>query len=186
MSRSLVLLERTPEDASSLTYKDVADPTAADPYILAAHGNANNAIQARYALRANGLALKTYRTPLQVGIPQNSPILFDVGSYRPMISVSGHVEIESSKEYTIFQNQKYFYPTMFQLQHATTQWNYLVGQEVLLTVIHTNISSVTYDQYNVAIQNCNFNLLNTDQTRWQYDISFVATRPVSVNPSQNV
>jgi hypothetical protein len=185
MARSLVLMERTPNDASSLTYVDVADPDADDPYILAAHGNADNDVQARYALRANGLALKTYRTPLQVGIPQNSPILFDVGSYRPVISVSGLVEIESSREYTTHLGNRYFYPTMFQLQHAATQWNYLVGQEITLTVIHTNIASETYDQYNVAIQTCSFNLTSIEQTRWSFDLAFVATRPVSVNPSIN-
>jgi hypothetical protein len=185
MARSLVLMERTPNDADNLTYIDVADPDADDPYILAAHGNADNAILARYALRANGLAIKTYRTPLQVGIPMNSPILFDIGSYRPVISVSGLVEIESSREYTVHKTNKYFYPTMFQLQHAATQWNYLEDQAITLTVIHTNIASETYDVYKVAIQTCAFNVSFIDQHRWSFDISFVATRPVATNPSQN-
>ena len=185
MARSLVLLERIPEDPDNLTYTDVADPDADDPYILAAHGNADNDVRARYALRANGLAIKTYRTPLQVGIPLNSPILFDVGSYRPVVSVSGLVEIESSREYMTHLGNRYVYPTMFQLQHAATQWNYLEDQEILLTVIHTNIASDTYDQYNVAIQTCSFNISFLDQKRWSFDFAFVATRPVSVAPSQN-
>ena len=186
MARSLVLLERAPNDPDNLTYVDVADPDADDPYILAALGTAGNAVRARYALRANGLAIKTYRTPLQVGIPMNSPILFDVGSYRPSISVSGFVEIESTQESMWHNSLQYFYPTMFQLQHAVTQWNYIVGQEIKLTVIHTNIASVTYDEYNVAIQTCSFNISSIDQNRWNFDIAFVATRPVAVNPSQNV
>ena len=74
---------------------------------------------------------------------------------------------------------------MFQLQHAATQWNYLEDQEILLTVIHTNIASDTYDQYNVAIQTCSFNISFLDQKRWSFDFAFVATRPVSVAPSQN-
>ena len=186
MARSLILLERTPNDEDDLTYVDVADPDADDPYILAALGTANNAVRARYALRTIGLAIKTYRTPLQVGLPMNSPILFDVGSYRPVISVSGYVEVESSSEKLVHKSNTYYYPTMFQLQHAVTQWNYLVGQEIKLTVIHTNIASVTYDEYGVAIQTSSFNMSSIDQNRWNFEMAFVATRPNSFRPSQNV
>jgi hypothetical protein len=186
MARSLVLLERTPENPSALTYVDVVDPSTADPGI--ASGGGDNSTRARYALRANGVALKTFRTPLQVGIPSNSPILFDIGSYRPTLSISGFVEVESSGDFMAHPEDgtTYYYPTMFQLQHAVTQWNYLKGQEMTVTIIHTNVQSATYDKYNVAIQTCNFNMSSLDQRRWSFDMAFVCTRPVGVRPSQNV
>ena len=183
MARSLVLLERTPENPSALTYIDVADPSTADPGIVS--GGGDNSTRARYALRANGVALKTYRTPLQVGIRGNSPILFDIGSYRPTLSISGFVDVESTCETMKHLENTYYYPTMFQLQHAVTQWNYIKGQEMMVTVIHTNVQSVTYDEYNVAIQTCNFNMSSLDQRRWSFDIAFVCTRPTAVRPSQN-
>ena len=158
MAKSLVLLERTPANPSALTYVDVVDPSTADPGI--ASGGGDNSTRARYALRANGLALKTYRTPLQVGIPGNSPILFDVGSYRPTLSISGFVDVESTGDTMTHpeSGDTYYYPTMFQLQHAITQWNYLEGQEIIITIIHTNVQSATYDEYGAAIQTCNFNM----------------------------
>jgi hypothetical protein len=185
MAKSLVLLERTPADADNLTYVDVADPSTADPGI--ASGGGDNSTLARYALRANGVAIKTYRTPLQVGIPSNSPILFDIGSYRPTLSVSGFVDVESSGDTMVHPEDGtiYYYPTLFQLQHAATQWNYLKGQEMTVTIIHTNVQSATYDKYNVAIQTCNFSISSLDQRRWSYDLAFVCTRPVAVRPSQN-
>ena len=186
MAKSLVLLARTPANPSALTYVDVVDPSTADPGI--ASGGGDNSTRARYALRANGLALKTYRTPLQVGIPGNSPILFDVGSYRPTLSISGFVDVESTGDTMTHpeSGDTYYYPTMFQLQHAITQWNYLEGQEIIITIIHTNVQSATYDEYGAAIQTCNFNMTSLDQRRWAFDIAFVCTRPVAIRPSQNV
>jgi hypothetical protein len=85
-----------------------------------------------------------------------------------------------------FDGQEYFTPTYFQLQHAVTQWNYVQGEEILLTLLHTNVDSVTYDQYNVAIQSANFGLNSVSPNFWTYELAFVATRSVAGNPSQNV
>ena len=62
----------------------------------------------------------------------------------------------------------------------------MAGEEVLLTHLHTNIQSVTYEQYNVAIQNATFGLSSELPKLWTYEISFVSTRPVAKNASRNI
>ena len=208
--RSLVLLEKNPADTTAPvihTNAEALDPrhtggtgdyAITENYIFnspAGDGDAvpNTRKKALYALSTVGLAVRTYRTPLQVGIPKASPILFDVGSYRPTITVSGLAPREAvpagrtvSFATTGGTPQTYYYPTFFQLQHAVTQWSYVVGEEILLTLVHTNTASVTYDQYNVAIQNAVFSLSALSPNYWTYEISFVATRPAAGNPSQNI
>ena len=39
----------------------------------------------------------------------------------------------------------------------------LKGQEITVTIIHTNVQSATYDEYGAAIQTCNFNISSLDQ-----------------------
>ena len=203
--RSLVLIEKIPADKTGEVVHTNAE--ALDPRHTGGSGDyavTENFIynspagsgatapttkkKALYALDVTGLAIRTFRQPLQVGIPKSSTILFDVGSYRPLITVSGLAPMEAAPvgQTVTFDGQDYYSPTYFQLQHAVTQWNYVEGEEILLTVLHTNVASVTYDQYNVAIQNANFGLISTMPKFWSYEISFVATRPTSGNPSQNV
>ena len=187
MSKSLILLEKNPKSPGSLTNAEVLNPAiSGDSYLYGAGGSAN--IQAKYALKALGYATRTFRQPLQVGIPKQSPILFDVGSYRPVITVSGVVEREAlpDSSFTKFGGNNYYPPTYFQLQHAVTQWAYVADEEILLTHLHTNVSTTNYEQYNVAIQNATFGLVSEMPKFWTYEISFVATRPLSKYPSKNI
>jgi hypothetical protein len=203
--RSLVLLEKIPADKDGEvvhTNVEALDPrhtggtgdyAITENFIFnspAGNGDAspNTRKKALYALNVTGLAVRTFRQPLQVGIPKSSPIMFDVGSYRPLITVSGLVPREAVPvgQTVAFNNQVYYSPTFFQLQHAITQWNYVEGEEIILTVLHTNVASVTYDQYNVSIQNANLGLISSMPKFWSYELSFVAARPVSVNPSKNI
>ena len=203
--RSLILLEKIPADKTGEvvhTNAEALDPRhtgGTDEYAVtenfiynspAGNGDTspNTRKKALYALDATGLAVKTFRQPLQVGIPKSSPILFDVGSYRPLITVSGLAPREANPvgQTVTFKSQAYYTPTYFQLQHAVTQWNFVEDEEIVLTVLHTNVTSVTYDQYNVSIQSANFGLISVMPNFWSYEIAFVATRPISGSPSQNI
>jgi len=192
--KSLVLLEKIQADQTGgITYTnaEALDPKhtgggTTENYIFNSPGSM--AKKALYALQATGLAIRTFRQPLQVGIPKSSPILFDVGAYRPLITVSGLVAREATPtgRTVSFNDQVYYTPTYFQLQHAVTQWAYVKGEEILLTFLHTNVASVTYEQYNVAIQNATFGIAAELPKLWTYEIAFVATRPISGLPSQNI
>ena len=197
MSKSLILLEKNPKasvtetdgvvTSGTVTNAEVLNPqVSGDSYIHGEAGTKN--ILARYALKTLGYATRTFRQPLQVGIPRQSPILFDVGSYRPVLTVSGITEREPlpNSSATKFNGNYYYPPTYFQLQQAVTQWAYVADEEILLTHLHTNVSSVTYEQYNVAIQNATFGLVAEMPKFWTFEISFVATRPVSKYPSKNI
>ena len=197
--KSLILLEKKPEasgvtenssgvvSGGTVTNAEVLNPQISGDNYLFGQGGSKN-ILARYALKVLGFATRTFRQPLQVGIPQQSPILFDVGSYRPVLTVSGITEREAlpDSDFVMFEDSRYYTPTFFQLQHAVTQWNYVQGTEILLTHLHTNVSSVTYEQYNVAVQNATFGVNAQMPKFWTYEISFVATRPISKRASKNV
>ena len=45
-----------------------------------------------YALKAEDVAIQVARTPLQIPVPQASPFIFDIGSYRPSLTISGVVD----------------------------------------------------------------------------------------------
>ena len=196
--KSLVLLEKVPtatvvENSSgvitsgSVTNAEALNPQITDDYYIFGQGGAKNRV-ARYALKTLGFATRTYRQPLQVGIPRQSPIMFDVGSYRPVLTVSGVVEREPSPEghHTLFEGNKYYYPTFFQLQHAVTQWNYIEGEEIFLTLLHTNVATVSYEKYNVSIQTSTFGLNSQLPKLWTFELTFVSTRPIAKHPSKNV
>ena len=100
--KSLILLEKNPEasgvtenssgvvSSGTVTNAEVLNPQiSGDNYLFGAGGSKD--VLARYALKVLGFATRTFRQPLQVGIPKSSPILFDVGAYRPLITVSGLV-----------------------------------------------------------------------------------------------
>ena len=52
------------------------------------HANATT----RFALKAEQLTIALAKTPIQVPVPRGTPILMDLGSTRPSITLSGVVE----------------------------------------------------------------------------------------------
>ena len=52
--------------------------------------NADAAV--RLALKAEQVSISVSRTPIQIAVPSASPIIFDLGSSRPSITISGIVE----------------------------------------------------------------------------------------------
>ena len=75
--KSLILLEKNPKNASSLTNAEVLNPKitgsgTTENYIFGQGGSKD--VQAKYALKVLGFPTRTFRQPLQVGIPRQSPI----------------------------------------------------------------------------------------------------------------
>tara|TARA_R110000824_G_scaffold80015_2_gene201561 strand:+ start:2510 stop:3088 length:579 start_codon:yes stop_codon:yes gene_type:complete len=50
-----------------------------------------------YALKCDNVVISYTKTPIQVPIPKNSPILIDIGVYRPTISLTGVVDTKPGR-----------------------------------------------------------------------------------------
>jgi len=56
------------------------------------HGGTEKSAVTRFALLADRVSITVARTPIQVPIPQQRPMLIDIGSVRPNISISGTID----------------------------------------------------------------------------------------------
>jgi hypothetical protein len=56
------------------------------------HGSGSGTATERYMLKCDSFSIQIAKTPIQIPIPQQSPELFDIGIFRPSITVSGIVD----------------------------------------------------------------------------------------------
>jgi len=133
-----------------------------------------------FALKAEDVAIQVARTPLQIPVPQNSPFIFDIGSYRPSLTISGVVDDIDTNDSVSFESQTYRVPTQFELTTAATDWVHRAGKQHVY-VLHSNFdSSATatkfFDKYECAVQQYRCQLQAGIETRWEYTIQFVTRR----------
>jgi hypothetical protein len=138
-----------------------------------------------YALKAEDVAIQVARTPLQIPVPQHSPFLFDIGSYRPSITISGVVDDVNTEDTMTFNggggSKTYRVPTQFQLTTAATDWVHRATVQYVY-ILHSNYNSAAspptgtgnfFDKYECAIQQFRCQLQAGIETRWEYTIQFV-------------
>jgi len=133
-----------------------------------------------FALKAEDVAIQVARTPLQIPVPQNSPFIFDIGSYRPSLTISGVVDDIDTNDSVSFESQTYRVPTQFELTTAATDWVHRSGKQHVY-VLHSNFNSAVaatkfFDKYECAVQQYRCQLQAGIETRWEYTIQFVTRR----------
>lgn len=153
-----------------------------------------------YALKCDNVSISYTKTPIQVPIPQQSPQLIDIGIYRPSISLSGVVDTQggNSNEYTSgFEDmesfnytrtagygshasaRKYYIPYKNKLEDFVT--NYVYSEETPLELEWGDASVPTGNNhtggavYEVALQQCRFQVDATKEDRYQFSMQFVVT-----------
>lgn len=140
----------------------------------------------RFAMKAEDVAITVTRTPLQIPVPQASPFIFDIGSYRPSLTISGTLDDVNTADSESFNGSgaaaTYYVPTQFQLVTAATDWVHRQGNQFVY-VLHSNYdgsSSGTqyFDKYACAIQQFRCNLSAGTETFWEYTIQFVLNRRI--------
>jgi|TARA_R110000824_G_scaffold245895_1_gene434989 hypothetical protein len=137
-----------------------------------------------FALKTEDVAIQIARTPLQIPVPQGSPFIFDIGSYRPSITLSGIVDDVDTGDSITFNGSgsslTYYVPTMFQLQVLATDWVHRQSTQFVY-ILHSNYNGSAaatqyYDKYECAIQQCKMNLQAGTETKWEYTLQFVSNR----------
>ena len=150
--------------------------------------NAGGASDFKYfALKTEDVAIQVARTPLQIPVPQGSPFIFDIGSYRPSITLSGIVDDVDTGDSISFNGSgsalTYYVPTMYQLQVLATDWVHRQSTQFVY-ILHSNYDGSAaatqyYDKYECAIQQCKMNLQAGTETKWEYTLQFVSNRLIT-------
>ena len=137
-----------------------------------------------YALKAEDIAIQVARTPLQIPVPMSSPFIFDIGSYRPSLTISGVLDDVDTGDSTTFSgsgtSRTYYVPTQHQLAEAATDWVHRQGTQYVY-ILHSNFDSSAdatkfFDRYECAIQQFRCQLQAGVETKWEYTLQFVTTR----------
>jgi len=133
-----------------------------------------------FALKAEDVAIQIARTPLQIPVPQASPFLFDIGSYRPSLTLSGVVDDVDTNDSISFMTNTYRVPTQFQLTTAATDWVHRSGKQYVY-LLHSNYDPASnatkfFDKYECAIQQFRCQLQAGIETRWEYTLQFITKR----------
>ena len=93
------------------------------------HGTGTGTATERYILKCDNLSIQIAKTPIQIPVPQASPTLFDIGIFRPSITVSGIVDTlgapGGSSPYMdgeTIGGQAYKYPYKNRLEDMSMTW----------------------------------------------------------------
>ena len=154
--------------------------------------NADAAV--RLALKAEQVSISVSRTPIQIAVPSASPIIFDLGSSRPAITISGIVENVGgdttnttanaffNMESRTIQGQTYYIPYKNYLEQQLLTWvTGLNDVQVELGDATTpdyagsgTTASTGGGIYKCSVQQFQFNQLPAMEDRWNYSLQMVA------------
>ena len=128
-----------------------------DLAVLLEHVDSSGAspITTRYALKVDSLTIAIAKTPIQIPIPQNSPILVDFGIFRPAITLSaivdtGPANTDTTDRYEGMETvthggDTWYIPYKNKLEDAIYTW--VADNDNVLTLI---VGDNTYPIYDVG------------------------------------
>ena len=156
----------------------------------------------RYALKVDSVTINLQKTPIQIPVPQNTPLLVDFGIFRPSVTISAivdsvggnqdtsHAAAYKGMEKVTIGGVEYYMPYKNALEQNLYQW--IADDENVLTLI---IGDATYPVYNVdsdgdnasgtnwstggalykvALQQARFQMDAGREDRWICQMQFVA------------
>ena len=147
----------------------------------------------RLALKCDQFSVAITKTPIQVPIPRASPILLDMGSNRPSITISGLVDNvggDTSNTTSGFRHmetmtingQTYYIPYKNYLENKLVTW--VTGdQDVQIEIgdaavveggIGTTTPATGGGVYMVIIQQLNFSIAPSTEDRWMFTVQFAS------------
>ena len=147
----------------------------------------NNATADRYALQVEKIAITIQKNPIQIAAPKMSPYLFDLGTYKTVINLTGITDDQSTSTTESFLSETYRSPTAYQMSRMSTDWWYDTGQTMFLYILMpaTTSGQTTYFRYTAALQQVSLDYTPTSEERPSFTMSFVSTRAASNYPHYN-
>ena len=150
----------------------------------------NTSTTEKYALQVEKITLAIQKNPVQIAAPKMSPYLFDLGIYKPVITLVGIVDDQSSGQ-TIgvtldSGSETYRIPTAYQLSRMSTDWWYDSGQAIYLYILNPNNGLyVSFSKYTSALQNLALDYAAATEERPSFSMTLACSRATSYYPHFN-
>jgi len=158
----------------------------------------------RYILKCDNASIQVAKTPIQIPIPQQSPELFDIGIFRPSITVSGIVDTiglpsgaDPYMDWEIIGDAIYYVPYKNRLEEISMVWLAQDANTIELEVglLDDHLSTARSDDetpwntdndsasgaghtgggiYKVAFQQARFEFSGGEEHYWTFTLQFVA------------
>jgi|21_taG_2_1085346.scaffolds.fasta_scaffold42106_2 hypothetical protein len=154
----------------------------------------NSGATTRLALKVDQLSLAYSRTPIHIAIPFSEPQIFDLGTTRPTMTLSGVIDnigmdttnttanaFFNMEKFTT-QGQTYYIPYKNYLEFKLITWT--TDESTQLQIEIGDATTPDYSGsgttastgggvYEVAVQQFQFTQTPGTEDRWQYSIQFV-------------
>ena len=157
--------------------------------------NTNAGATTRLALKVDQVSLSYSRTPIHIAIPFSEPQIFDLGTTRPSITLSGVIDnigmdttnttanaFFNMEKFTT-QGQTYYIPYKNYLESKLITWTTDESTQLQLEIGDATTpdysgsgttASTGGGIYEVAIQQFQFSQTPGTEDRWQYSVHMVA------------
>ena len=150
----------------------------------------------RLALKVEQFSVGISKTPIQVPVPRGTPILMDLGSSRPSITMSGVVDNigqDTSNTTSNFwhmetktiQGQTYYVPYKNYLENKLITWVTGSSVDLQVEIGDASVTEATSPAvgssnaptgggiYKVAVQQVQFAVMPAQEDRWTFNVQFV-------------
>ena len=132
----------------------------------------------RYALQVEKVAVVFQKNPIQIAAPKNSPYLFDLGTYKPTITITGTVDDQSSGNSVSLGLTAFKLPTAYQISRLSTDWWFDTTQVINLYIEEPNSgSNVSYFKYKAALSTVTLDYKALSEERPEFTMIFFTSRP---------
>lgn len=141
----------------------------------------------RYALQAERVTIAIQKNPIQIAAPKNSPYLFDLGTYKPTITINGIVDDQSSGNSVSLGAAAFKLPTAYQLSRLSTDWWYDTTQVINLYIQEPDSGgNASYFKYKAALSTVTLDYKALSEERPEFAMIFFASRPKVYYPHMTI
>jgi len=149
--------------------------------------NSSSGSVTRYALQAEKVAIVIQKNPIQIAAPKNSPYLFDLGTYKPTVTISGVVDDQSSGNSVSLGSTAFKLPTAYQLSRLSTDWWFDTTQVINLYVQEPDSgSNASYFKYKAALSTVTVDYKAGSEERPEFSMIFFTGRPKVYYPHMTI
>jgi hypothetical protein len=137
----------------------------------------------RYALQVEKISLAILKNPIQIAAPKNSPYLFDLGTYKPTLNLSGVADDQDTDNTVTFGGDTYRTPTVHQISRLSTDWWYDTTQQINVYLQEPDIvdsggtTRESYFKFSAALTSVSIDYKAGTEERPEFTMTFFTGRP---------
>jgi hypothetical protein len=142
----------------------------------------------RYALQIEKVSIAILKNPIQIAAPKNSPYLFDLGTYKPTLNLSGVADDQDTDNTVTFAGNTYRTPTVHQISRLSTDWWYDTVQQINLYLQEPDFvdsggtTRESYFKFSAALTTVSIDYKAGTEERPEFTMTFFTGRPKAYYP----